>query len=51
MKINVNSIKFLFTFVSVVILVYHLKNLLLFWPDIPDHIAIHFTNGEPDNWG
>ncbi|WP_158638474.1 DUF1648 domain-containing protein [Metabacillus litoralis] len=30
---------------------YHLINLFLLWSDIPDRIAIHFTNDVPDNWG
>ncbi|MBP3951818.1 DUF1648 domain-containing protein [Halalkalibacter suaedae] len=51
MLIKVNSFKHLFTFISLVILAYHLINLFLFWPDIPDRIAIHSTKGEPDNWG
>ncbi|MBM7602764.1 putative membrane protein [Metabacillus crassostreae] len=51
MSVKIKSFKFLLSFISVGILVYHLINLFLFWPDIPDRIAIHFTNGEPDNWG
>ncbi|CAG9620378.1 SdpI family protein [Sutcliffiella rhizosphaerae] len=26
-------------------------SFLVFWQDIPNTIAIHFTNGEPDNYG
>lgn len=51
MLIKVKSFKLLFTFISIAILVYHSINLFSFWPDIPDRIAIHFTKGEPDNWG
>jgi len=36
---------------TVILLGYHLIHLILLWTDVPANIAIHFTNGEPDNWG
>lgn len=51
MEIKDNSLKLVLGLVSLIMLVYHLINLFLFWSDIPNRIAIHFTNGEPDNWG
>lgn len=48
---KVKSFKYLLTSISVLILVYHLINMFQFWPEIPERIAIHFTKGEPDNWG
>ncbi|MFB9860016.1 DUF1648 domain-containing protein [Salinicoccus siamensis] len=48
---KVKSFKSVFYIISSIILVYHLVNLFLFWPNMPDRIAIHFTMGEPDNWG
>lgn len=36
---------------SLIALGYHVIHLVLLWTDIPSHIAIHFTNGEADNWG
>lgn len=51
MVVKGKSFKLLLGIVSLFVLAYHLINLLLIWPDIPNRIAIHFTNGEPDNWG
>lgn len=39
------------TFFAFIVLGYHIVHLILLWPSIPGRIAIHFTNGEPDNWG
>ncbi|TXC92719.1 DUF1648 domain-containing protein [Metabacillus litoralis] len=50
-SVKIKSFKFLLSFISMGILVYHLINLFLLWSDIPDRIAIHFTNDVPDNWG
>ncbi|MGM8215368.1 DUF1648 domain-containing protein [Bacillaceae bacterium W0354] len=38
-------------FFSIVLLVAHLVHLIYLMGDIPDRIAIHFTNEEPDRWG
>ncbi|WP_176474101.1 DUF1648 domain-containing protein [Niallia circulans] len=37
--------------ISISILCYHIFKLFYLWADIPERIAIHFTNDTPDNWG
>lgn len=37
--------------ISISILFYHGFNLFYLWSDIPNQIAIHFSNGQSDNWG
>lgn len=49
--IKVKTIKLVLFSISGVVLIYHLVNLMLFWPEIPERIAIHFTGEEPDIWG
>lgn len=39
------------TLFSILALGFHLIHLYAVWSDIPDRIAIHFTSGEPNNWG
>lgn len=36
---------------SLIFFVCHLLHITLFWPEIPDRIAIHFTGDQPDGWG
>ncbi|MFI8575331.1 DUF1648 domain-containing protein [Rossellomorea aquimaris] len=36
---------------STTILLYHTFHLFYLWSEIPDTIAIHFSKGEPDQWG
>lgn len=36
---------------SLIALGCHVIHLIWIWTDIPSNIAIHFTNGEADNWG
>lgn len=38
-------------FLSISALVSHWIHIISVWTDIPDRIAIHFTNDEPDHWG
>ncbi|MGG1629530.1 DUF1648 domain-containing protein [Rossellomorea sp. NRS-1567] len=37
--------------ISTTILLYHAFHLFYLWSEIPDTIAIHFSKGEPDQWG
>ncbi|KGR74338.1 DUF1648 domain-containing protein [Ureibacillus manganicus] len=37
--------------ISICAVVYHGFNLLSLWSDIPNEIAIHFSNNQSDNWG
>lgn len=46
-----NRIKLILTIFSIAILFYHGLNLYYFWSDIPNEIAIHFSNDKPDQWG
>ena len=45
------SFKLTLIIISSAIVIYHGFNLIYLWSDIPNQIAIHFSNGEPDNWG
>ncbi|MGO4529761.1 DUF1648 domain-containing protein [Paenibacillus sp. 2TAF8] len=36
---------------SLSIFLFHVFKLVYLWTDIPERIAIHFTNDIPDNWG
>lgn len=51
MGLREKRLKLVLGFISLFVFSYHLVNLFLFWEDIPNRIAIHFTNDEPDNWG
>jgi hypothetical protein len=42
--------KFTLIVISTSILFYHGFNLFHLWSDIPNKIAIHFSNDQPDNW-
>lgn len=33
------------------VLLYHMFHLFMLWPELPDRVAIHFSNGEADGWG
>jgi Protein of unknown function (DUF1648) len=37
--------------ISTTILLYHTFHLFYLWSEIPNTIAIHFSKGEPDQWG
>lgn len=37
--------------ISIIIFCYHCFNLIYLWSDIPNQMAIHFSNDKPDNWG
>lgn len=41
----------LLTLFSMIAFVSHLIHIFVLWPDVPNHITIHFTNGVADNWG
>jgi hypothetical protein len=44
-------LKFTLIIISTSILIYHGFNIFHLWSDIPNQIAIHFSNEQPDNWG
>ncbi|WP_449536333.1 DUF1648 domain-containing protein [Ferdinandcohnia sp. Marseille-Q9671] len=48
---KIKHFKVTFLIISIFVFCYHILNLFYFWPDIPERIAIHFTNDTPDNWG
>lgn len=48
---NNKRLKVLLFIFSFSIFCYHLFHLITLWTNIPDRIAIHFTNDTPDNWG
>ena len=46
-----SKIEYLLVFLSAVFFIYHLTILIIAWPDIPNQIATHYSNGVPDNFG
>ncbi|MCA1054101.1 DUF1648 domain-containing protein [Rossellomorea aquimaris] len=44
-------LKRILTIASTSIFLYHVYAMLHLWSDIPPRIAIHFSDGEPDEWG
>lgn len=46
-----NGLSKFLALVSIIALIGHIIHLVVAWADVPDEIAIHFTNGEPDGWG
>lgn len=45
-----SKIENLLVFLSAVFFIYHLTFLINAWPDIPNQIAFHYSNGIPDNF-
>ena len=50
-KMKMKHFKVTLVIISISILCYHIFQLFYLWADIPERIAIHFTNDAPDNWG
>jgi hypothetical protein len=50
-KMKNKPFKLTLTIISISIFLYHGFNLFYLWSDIPNQIAIHFSNDQPDNWG
>lgn len=50
-KVKTMRLKIILLIISFAIFCYHMFNIFYLWTDIPDSIAIHFTNDMPDNWG
>lgn len=44
-------LKFTLILLSTTILLYHTFHFVYLWSEIPDTIPIHFSKGEPDQWG
>ena len=51
MKYRSLNLRLIIISTAIFIFIYHGFNLIYLWSDIPNQIAIHFSNGKPDNWG
>ena len=51
MRVRSLNLRLIIISVAIFIFIYHGFNLIYLWSDIPNQIAIHYSNGEPDNWG
>ncbi|GGA90057.1 DUF1648 domain-containing protein [Ornithinibacillus halotolerans] len=48
---KIKHVKITLFLISIFVFGYHILNLFNLWVDIPEKIAVHFTNDTPDNWG